>query len=148
MNNIYSLGAAYDKLEEALGKFDDGPFFLGQFSLVRTLSAMHFNFYLSLISHGGDRGSPTWVMHVIYIDRVPYERLVLITVTFDVYYMIDTQIHIHICNHVVSSYYTFQGFVMSSSLYVCLMYVSNVHASKDFKTLPSFLDDMQPIYFP
>nr|ANH58213.1 glutathione S-transferase [Dracaena cambodiana] len=28
------VGAAYDKLEEALAKFDDGPFFLGQFSLV------------------------------------------------------------------------------------------------------------------
>ncbi|XP_074588151.1 protein IN2-1 homolog B-like [Curcuma longa] len=26
--------AAYDKIEEALSKFDDGPFFLGQFSLV------------------------------------------------------------------------------------------------------------------
>jgi len=28
------VGAAYDKLEEYLGKFDDGPFFLGKFSLV------------------------------------------------------------------------------------------------------------------
>ncbi|KAJ6834594.1 protein IN2-1-like protein B-like isoform X1 [Iris pallida] len=28
------VGAAYDKLEHALSKFDDGPFFLGQFSLV------------------------------------------------------------------------------------------------------------------
>jgi glutathione S-transferase len=28
------LVAALDKIEEALGKFNDGPFFLGQFSLV------------------------------------------------------------------------------------------------------------------
>ncbi|XP_008793694.2 protein IN2-1 homolog B-like isoform X2 [Phoenix dactylifera] len=28
------LGAALDKIEDALSKFDDGPFFLGQFSLV------------------------------------------------------------------------------------------------------------------
>ena len=27
-------GASFDYLESALGKFDDGPFFLGQFSLV------------------------------------------------------------------------------------------------------------------
>ncbi|XP_020267421.1 protein IN2-1 homolog B-like [Asparagus officinalis] len=30
----YELDAAFDKLEEALAKFDDGPFFLGEFSLV------------------------------------------------------------------------------------------------------------------
>jgi hypothetical protein len=29
-----SLAAAVDKIEAALGKFSDGPFFLGQFSLV------------------------------------------------------------------------------------------------------------------
>ena len=34
------LGFVYDKLEEALARFDDGPFFLGQFSLVRILSIL------------------------------------------------------------------------------------------------------------
>jgi hypothetical protein len=32
------LVAALDKIEAALGKFTDGPFFLGQFSLVSHIS--------------------------------------------------------------------------------------------------------------
>ncbi|XP_071920790.1 protein IN2-1 homolog B-like [Coffea arabica] len=32
-NGVGKTGAAFDYLEDALGKFDDGPFFLGQFSL-------------------------------------------------------------------------------------------------------------------
>lgn len=35
-------GAQFDYLEKALDKFDDGPFFLGQFSQVITL--FHFVF--------------------------------------------------------------------------------------------------------
>lgn len=31
---LFSIGAAFDDIESALSKFDDGPFFLGQFSLV------------------------------------------------------------------------------------------------------------------
>ncbi|KAK4272915.1 hypothetical protein QN277_021406 [Acacia crassicarpa] len=31
---VTATGASFDHLETALGKFDDGPFFLGQFSLV------------------------------------------------------------------------------------------------------------------
>lgn len=32
--HVFSSVAALDKIEDALGKFNDGPFFLGQFSLV------------------------------------------------------------------------------------------------------------------
>ncbi|KAF5733793.1 glutathione S-transferase L3-like isoform X1 [Tripterygium wilfordii] len=32
--NVYEAGAAFDYIEKALSKFDDGPFLLGQFSLV------------------------------------------------------------------------------------------------------------------
>ncbi|GAB4833715.1 Glutathione S-transferase L3 [Ancistrocladus abbreviatus] len=31
---LMEVGAVFDYLEDALGKFDDGPFFIGQFSLV------------------------------------------------------------------------------------------------------------------
>jgi glutathione S-transferase len=32
--HVFTSVAALDKIEDALGKFNDGPFFLGQFSLV------------------------------------------------------------------------------------------------------------------
>ena len=34
INCIYISGTEFDYLEEALAKFEDGPFFLGQFSQV------------------------------------------------------------------------------------------------------------------
>lgn len=48
---VVFIGAAFDEIESALSKFDDGPFFLGQLSLVsETLCAsiLHF-FYLEWI---------------------------------------------------------------------------------------------------
>lgn len=34
IGHVFESGASFDYLENALGKFDDGPFFLGEFSLV------------------------------------------------------------------------------------------------------------------
>lgn len=48
---VVSIGAAFDEIESALSKFEDGPFFLGQLSLVSdTLCAsiLH-NFYVEWI---------------------------------------------------------------------------------------------------
>lgn len=33
-----ATAAAFDYIEKAISKFDDGPFFLGQFSLVSNIS--------------------------------------------------------------------------------------------------------------
>lgn len=44
------VGAAYDKLEEYLGKFDDGPFFLGKFSLVDIAYAPFVERFLPLLA--------------------------------------------------------------------------------------------------
>nr|XP_027089577.1 protein IN2-1 homolog B-like [Coffea arabica]XP_027089580.1 protein IN2-1 homolog B-like [Coffea arabica] len=44
-NGAGKTGAAFDYLEDALGKFDDGPFFLGQFSLVDMVFAPHIEMF-------------------------------------------------------------------------------------------------------
>nr|XP_019703405.2 protein IN2-1 homolog B isoform X2 [Elaeis guineensis] len=44
------VGAALDKVEDALSKFDDGPFFLGQFSLVDIAYAPFMERYQILFS--------------------------------------------------------------------------------------------------
>lgn len=69
------VGAAYDKLEEALGKFDDGPFFLGQFSLVDIAYAPFFErfqpFLLEVKNYDITKGRPRlakWIEELNKID--------------------------------------------------------------------------------
>ncbi|XP_058109939.1 protein IN2-1 homolog B-like [Magnolia sinica] len=69
------VGAAYDHLESALSKFDDGPFFLGQFSVVDIAYAPFIerfqNFLLELKKYDITTGRPklaAWIEELKKID--------------------------------------------------------------------------------
>ena len=78
-DEIYS---AFDKLEEALSKFDDGPFFLGQFSLVDIAYAPFIERFQTLLldvkSFDITKGRPklaTWIEELNKIDSYSQTKL-------------------------------------------------------------------------
>ncbi|KAM0948210.1 putative glutathione S-transferase, Thioredoxin-like superfamily, glutathione Transferase family [Dioscorea sansibarensis] len=75
------IGPAYDKIEDALSKFDDGPFFLGQFSLVDIAYAPfieRFQIVLSEVkSYDIAKGRPKldlWIKELNNIDAYTQTR--------------------------------------------------------------------------
>lgn len=69
------ISPAYDKLEEALAEFDDGPFFLGQFSLVdiayAPLIERFKSFFLDVKNYDITKGRPKlakWIEGLNKID--------------------------------------------------------------------------------
>ncbi|KAJ0978492.1 hypothetical protein J5N97_013966 [Dioscorea zingiberensis] len=68
-------GPAYDKIEDALSKFDDGPFFLGQFSLVDIAYAPFIErfqtFFTEVKNYDISKGRPKldlWIKELNKID--------------------------------------------------------------------------------
>ncbi|KAH7667739.1 Glutathione S-transferase omega-class protein [Dioscorea alata] len=75
------IGPAYDKIDDALSKFDDGPFFLGQFSLVDIAYAPFFerfqNFLLEVKKYDITKGRPKldlWIKELNNIDAYTQTR--------------------------------------------------------------------------
>ncbi|XP_042409208.1 protein IN2-1 homolog B-like [Zingiber officinale] len=73
--------AAYDKIEDALSKFDDGPFFLGQFSLVDIAYAPFIErfqiFFAELKNYDITSGRPKlalWIEELNKIDAYKHTR--------------------------------------------------------------------------
>ncbi|XP_074591262.1 protein IN2-1 homolog B-like isoform X2 [Curcuma longa] len=73
--------AAYDKIEDALSKFDDGPFFLGQFSLVDIAYAPFIErfqiFFAELKNYDITTGRPKlalWIEELNKIDAYTHTR--------------------------------------------------------------------------
>ncbi|CAD5184070.1 unnamed protein product, partial [Musa acuminata subsp. malaccensis] len=74
-------GAALDKLEDALSKFDDGPFFLGQFSLVDIAYAPFIErfqtFFEEVKNYDITKGRPKltlWIEELNKIDAYTHTR--------------------------------------------------------------------------
>ena len=73
--------AAFNKIEESLSKFEDGPFFLGQFSLVDIAYAPFIerfqNFFAELKNYDITKGRPKlalWIEEVNKIDAYSQTR--------------------------------------------------------------------------
>lgn len=74
-DGIGEAGAAFDRIENALGKFDDGPFFLGNFSLVDIAYAPFIErfqpFLLEVKKYDIAEGRPklaTWIQELNKIE--------------------------------------------------------------------------------
>lgn len=68
------IGEAYDRLELALGKYDDGPFFLGQFSEVDIAYAPFIErfhpFFLQVKNHDVTEGRPKLAQWIQELDKL------------------------------------------------------------------------------
>ncbi|CAA7394412.1 unnamed protein product [Spirodela intermedia] len=73
------IGPGYDKLEEALSKFDDGPFFLGQFSLVDIAYAPFIErfqpFFAEVKNYDITKGRPKLTLWIEELNKLePYKQ--------------------------------------------------------------------------
>ncbi|KAK6136201.1 hypothetical protein DH2020_030033 [Rehmannia glutinosa] len=73
-NTMDEAGAAFDEIESALSKFDDGPFFLGEFSLVDIAYAPfieRFQAFLSEVkNYDITRGRPKFAVWVEEMNKI------------------------------------------------------------------------------